>query len=73
MALDYKNNSSPMLMKFRAIVAIILMILGAIMLVRGVIFSIRASLGWQGIIQAAIIGPLVFALGFARWRYLRQR
>ncbi len=62
-----------MLMTFRKIIAIILMILGVVMLARGFIFSMRSALGWQGIAQAVIVGSLVFALGFARWRYLRQR
>jgi hypothetical protein len=62
-----------MLMKFRKIVAIILMILGVVMLSRGLIFSMKSALGWQGVAQAVIVGSLVFALGFARWRYLRQR
>jgi hypothetical protein len=62
-----------MRMKFRKIVAIILMVLGAIMLARGLMFALRSALGWQGIAQAVIVGSLVFALGFTRWRYLRQR
>jgi hypothetical protein len=53
--------------------AFLLMLLGACMLVRGLQYSVRQSLGWQGAIQALIVGALVFALGFSRWRYLSQR
>jgi hypothetical protein len=49
------------------------MVLGAVMLLRGLEYAIRRGLGWQGIVQALIVGALVFALGFSRWRYLRQR
>ena len=61
------------MMQFRKITAIILMVLGGVMLARGLLFAIKSGLGWQGIVQALIVGTLVFALGFARWRYLRQR
>ena len=47
--------------------------LGAVMLARGLEYTIRQALGWQGILQASIAGALVFALGFTRWRHLRQR
>jgi len=54
--------------------AIILMILGVVMLARGLEHSFRQALGWQGFIQSSVAGALVFALGFTRWRcYLRQR
>ena len=62
-----------MLMKFRKIIAIILMLLGVIMLTRGLVFSFKSALGWQGIAQAVVVGSLVFALGFARWRFWSQR
>ena len=62
-----------MLIRFRQTMAVLLMIIGAFMLARGIGYSIRNGLGWQGIIQALIVGFLVFALGLARWRYLRQR
>ncbi len=58
---------------FRKGMAMILMALGAVMLARGLLYTFEAGLGWQGIIQALVVGALVFALGFARWRYLRQR
>ncbi len=59
--------------RFRVISSLILMILGVAMLARGLEYTIRQGLGWQGILQASIAGALVFALGFTRWRYLRQR
>jgi len=59
--------------RFRQTMAVILMVLGGAMLVRGLIYTVRAGLGWQGMIQALVVGSLVFALGFFRWRYLRQR
>ena len=59
--------------RFRNVTAILLMLLGAVMLARGLDYTIRHGLGWQGMIQASIAGALVFALGFTRWRYLRQR
>ncbi len=49
------------------------MVVGAAMLVRGLDYAIRRGLGWQGMILAFFAGALVFALGFTRWRYLRQR
>jgi len=61
------------MIQFRKIMAIVLMILGGVMLARGLVFTIRSGLGWQGIVQAMVVGALVFALGFARWRYLHQR
>jgi hypothetical protein len=58
---------------FRKFMAFLLMVLGACMLVRGLQYTFRQALGWQGAIQALIVGALVFALGFSRWRYLSQR
>jgi hypothetical protein len=62
-----------MRMRFHKTASVLLMFLGAIMLARGLDYTIRSGMGWQGIIQASIAGVLVFALGFTRWRYLRQR
>jgi hypothetical protein len=62
-----------MRIRIRKIMAALLMVLGAAMLVRGLQYTIQKGLGWQGTIQALIVGALVFALGFTRWRYLRQR
>ena len=59
---------------FRRYMPVVLMILGAVMLARGLEHSFRQGLGWQGFIQASVAGALVFALGFMRWRYyLHQR
>ncbi len=62
-----------MRIKFRKLMAILLMVIGAAMFFRGLQYSVHQGLGWQGMIQAIIAGVLVFALGFARWRYLSQR
>jgi NADH:ubiquinone oxidoreductase subunit 3 (subunit A) len=62
-----------MLIKFRKAVAMILMILGIAMLFRGIWYSVNARIGLQGLVPALIVGCLVFALGFYRWRYLSQR
>jgi hypothetical protein len=59
--------------RFREFMSILLMILGLVMLGRGMGYMISHGLGWQGMIQALVAGVLVFALGFTRWRYLRQR
>jgi hypothetical protein len=60
-------------LRFRKAMAILLMAIGIAMFGRGLNFSFQRGLGWQGFIQAAIAGSLVFALGFVRWRYLRNR
>ena len=62
-----------MTQRYRKITAGLLMLLGAVMLARGLDYTIRQGLGWTGVLQASIAGALVFALGFTRWRYLRQR
>jgi hypothetical protein len=62
-----------MLIQYRRIVAVLLMGLGVAMLLRGLKYVFSQGLGWQGLIQASVVGVLVFALGFARWRYLRHR
>jgi hypothetical protein len=59
--------------RFRKLMAIILMVLGILMIGRGLEYAIGHGLGWQGIVPAIIAGALVFALGFTRWRYLSQR
>jgi len=59
--------------KIRQATSFILMILGAAMFLRGVEHSMGRGLGWQGTMMAVVLGVLVFFLGFARWRYLRQR
>jgi len=62
-----------MRIRIRKFMAILLMLMGAAMLARGLGYTVRQGLGWQGIIQALIVGVLVIALGYARWRYLSQR
>jgi hypothetical protein len=62
-----------MRIQFRKFMAMVLMVMGVAMLARGLEYTIRRGLGWQGMIQALIVGALVFALGFTRWRYLSQR
>ena len=62
-----------MRIQFRKFMAMVLMVVGVAMLARGLEYTIRRGLGWQGMIQALIVGALVFALGFTRWRYLSQR
>ena len=62
-----------MLLQYRKIAAILLMGLGTAMLLRGLNYVLKQGLGWRGLIQTGVAGALVFALGFARWRYLRQR
>ena len=62
-----------MRIRIRKFMAILLMVMGAAMLARGLGYTVRQGLGWQGIIQALIVGVLVIALGYTRWRYLRQR
>jgi uncharacterized membrane protein len=59
--------------RFRQIISIILMVLGMVMLIRGIENSMKRSLGWQGALMSAVLGLLVFALGFTRWRYLSRR
>jgi hypothetical protein len=62
-----------MLQRFRLVMSILLMILGVAMFLRGLENSLKRGLGWQGTMMSCVLGGLVFALGFARWRYLRQK
>ena len=57
----------------RLLTSALLMLTGLAMLTRGVYRSYELNLGWQGLAQTAVIGALIFALGFARWRFYRQR
>jgi hypothetical protein len=59
-------------LRFRQLTAALLMLVGLAMLVRGIDFSVRNGVGWQGFVQSGVIGALVFALGLARWRFLRK-
>ena len=58
---------------YREAVAVLLMLAGIAILVRGVHYSLTESPGWQNLLLSAAVGALVFALGLARWRYWRQR
>ncbi len=59
--------------RFRQIISLILMILGILMLIRGIQDSMHRGLGWQGAMMSSVLGLLVFVLGFTRWRYLTRR
>jgi hypothetical protein len=60
-------------LKFRKIMAILLMAIGVAMFARGLNFSISRDLGWQGAVPTVIVAALVFALGFTRWRSMHYR
>jgi len=49
------------------------MLVGAVLLIRGIGYSLEHHLGLVPLIQTAVVGALVFALGLARWRYWRNR
>jgi hypothetical protein len=59
--------------RIRELAAALLILLGIFMVARGIGWSVRQGLGWQGFVQSVVVGGLVFALGVARWRYWRQR
>ena len=46
-----------------------LVVIGALVVVRGVYYSVANNMGWHAIIMPLVIGSLVIALGIARWRY----
>ncbi|MFN3422956.1 MAG: hypothetical protein ACK40X_14680 [Armatimonadota bacterium] len=58
---------------WRQVQALLLIIVGALMLVRGAYYALERNLGWQGFVTAAVIGSLVIALGIARWRFWQDR
>ena len=53
--------------------ALLLIIVGISVMVRGVHHALALSLGWHAIITPLVIGSLVIALGIARWRYWQTR
>jgi hypothetical protein len=53
--------------------ALLLVIVGISVMVRGVHHALAHSLGWHAIIMPLVIGSLVIALGIARWRYWQTR
>ncbi len=59
--------------RLREVSAFLLMVVGVAMFARGVHHSLLAGMGWQGLVQSAVMGALVFALGLYRWRYWKQR
>ena len=46
-----------------------LVVIGALVVVRGVCYAVAHNMGWQTIIVPLVIGSLVIALGIARWHY----
>ncbi len=58
--------------RFRQVTAALLMLAACAMLSRGIYYSTRHGLDWQGLVETVLIGGLVFALGLARWRFLRK-
>ncbi len=59
--------------RFREFSAFVLMLVGSAVCVRGTAHSVRYGLGWKGIAASILAGTLVFFLGLARWRYIRER
>ena len=62
-----------MIRGYRQTLSFLLMIVGAAMIVRGAWYSLGKGPGMAGALQSVVLGALVIALGFARWRYWRQR
>jgi len=46
-----------------------LVVIGALVVMRGVYYAVANNMGWHAIIMSLVIGSLVIALGIARWRY----
>jgi hypothetical protein len=61
------------LQQFRILSSLVLMVLGVVIIIRGLQNSLQRGLGWRGILMSCFLGMLIFALGLARWRFLRQR
>ena len=57
----------------RKITSGLLMVVGAVVLIRGIGYGIQNHLGVGPFIQTAVVGVLIFALGLARWRFWRDR
>ncbi|MFA0748992.1 hypothetical protein [Fervidibacter sp.] len=62
------NDMKP-LRTFRQFTAMSLVVIGALVVVRGVYYAVANNMGWHAIITPLVIGSLVIALGIARWRY----
>ncbi|MCX7968582.1 MAG: hypothetical protein N3B10_08850 [Armatimonadetes bacterium] len=54
---------------WRQVTALLLIIVGVLIIVRGTYHTIAHGLSWQGIIVSLVMGALVISLGIARWRY----
>jgi hypothetical protein len=70
---NYRHLTAALLVNYRQAAAALLMVLGIAMSLRGIHHSLAAGLGWSNLLLSAVLGALVFALGLARWRYLRER
>jgi len=57
---------------WRKIASVLLIVVGALMFVRGAHHAVTNDLGWQGLIASSVLSGLVIALGVARWRYWRH-
>jgi len=62
------NDMKP-LRTFRQFTAMSLVVIGALVVVRGVYYAVANNMGWHAIIMPLVIGSLVIALGIARWLY----
>lgn len=58
---------------WRQLTALLLVIIGISVTVRGIYHAIIRDLGWHAIITPLVIGSLIIALGVARWRYWKTR
>jgi hypothetical protein len=70
---DHRKLPAALLVNCRQVQATLLMVVGIAMSLRGIHYSLQADLGWSKLLLSGVVGALVFALGLARWRYLRQR
>ena len=70
---NYRQIIATLLVNYRQAAAALLMVLGIAMSLRGIHYSLAAGLGWSHLLLSVVLGALVFALGLARWRYLRPR
>jgi membrane protein YdbS with pleckstrin-like domain len=66
------NDMKP-LRTFRQFTAMSLVVIGALVVVRGVYYAVAHNMGWHAIITPLVIGSLVIALVIARWRYWQTR
>jgi membrane protein YdbS with pleckstrin-like domain len=66
------NDMKP-LRTFRQFTAMSLVVIGALVVVRGVYYAVTHNMGWHAIIMPLVIGSLVIALGITRWRYWQTR